>query len=78
MIAYAYYVRRTLLGGGEMQAVDEIGPLYLDALTPRAIPRAGSRVLQFLIGLGAIVGGATSSSRSFCTSPRKRASSLVL
>ena len=29
VIAYAYYVRRTLLGSGEMQAVDEIGPLYL-------------------------------------------------
>ena len=28
VVAYGYYVRRTLLGGGEMQATSEIGPLY--------------------------------------------------
>jgi cation:H+ antiporter len=58
VVAYAYYVRRTLLGGGEMQAVEEIGPLYLDR-TPHADDPSGRLVvLQFFIGLGAIVGGA--------------------
>jgi cation:H+ antiporter len=58
VVAYGYYVRRTLLGGGDLQAVDEIGPLYLDR-TPRAGDPTGRLVvLQFIIGLGAIVGGA--------------------
>ena len=58
VIAYAYYVRRTLLGGGEMQAVDEIGPLYFDRTPHAEDPTGRLVVLQFIIGLGAIVGGA--------------------
>jgi cation:H+ antiporter len=52
-IAYALYVRRTLRGGGEVQAAETIRPLILGrAPTPRTI------TLQFLVGLGAMVGGA--------------------
>jgi cation:H+ antiporter len=58
VLAYAYYVRRTLMGGGEVQAAEEIGPLYLDR-TPHAGDPSGRLIaVQFLVGLGAIVGGA--------------------
>ncbi len=68
VVAYFYYVRRTLHGGGEVQDVDTIGPLvlgrmvartplYLDA-TPADDPPRSLIVVQFAIGLGAIVGGA--------------------
>ena len=67
-LAYAYYVRRTLLGGGEVQELDTIGPLlfgraaartplYMD-FTPADDPPRSLISLQFLIGLGAMVGGA--------------------
>ena len=55
--AYAVYVRLTLRGGGEIQAEETIGPLYLDR-TPGDNPPRGAVILQLLIGLGAIVGGA--------------------
>jgi cation:H+ antiporter len=58
VVAYGYYVRRTLLGGGEMQATDEIGPLYLDRTPHSQDPSGRLVVLQFILGLGAIVGGA--------------------
>jgi cation:H+ antiporter len=58
VVAYGYYVRRTLLGGGDVQAVDEIGPLYLDRTPHAGDPTGRLVVIQFIIGLGAIVGGA--------------------
>ena len=58
LIAYAHYVRRTLLGGGEVQAVDTIGPLFLDRTPQRDDPKRGLIALQFVVGLGAIIGGA--------------------
>jgi cation:H+ antiporter len=57
VVAYGVYVRRTLLGGGAVQEVETIGPLYLDR-APGNNPSGGVIVLQFLVGLGAIVGGA--------------------
>jgi cation:H+ antiporter len=56
-IAYAIYVRNTLRGGGEVQQAETIGPLYMDR-TPGDDPPTVTIVIQFLIGLGAIVGGA--------------------
>jgi cation:H+ antiporter len=55
--AYALYVRRTLRSGGEVQAAESIRPLILarnvdEEPTPRLI------AIQFVIGLGAMVGGA--------------------
>jgi cation:H+ antiporter len=57
VLAYGVYVRRTLIGGGEVQALDTIGPLYLDR-TPRTDPAGSLIALQFAVGLGAMVGGA--------------------
>jgi cation:H+ antiporter len=57
LIAYATYVRRTLLGGGAVQEIETIGPLYLDR-TPGDEPPGATVVLQLVVGLGAIVGGA--------------------
>ncbi len=57
IIAYAVYVRATLRGGGAVQEADTIGPLYMDR-TPGDEPPGGTVVLQLVIGLAAIVGGA--------------------
>jgi cation:H+ antiporter len=57
VIAYGYYVRRTLLGGGAVQETDTIGPLYLDR-TPGDEPPGQTVVIQLVVGLAAIVGGA--------------------
>jgi cation:H+ antiporter len=57
LVAYAVYVRRTLLGGGAVQELETIGPLYLDR-SPRTDPPGGLILVQFAVGLGAIVGGA--------------------
>jgi cation:H+ antiporter len=57
VIAYAGYVRATLRGGGAMQEVETIGPLYMDR-TAGDEPPGATIVIQFVVGLGAIVGGA--------------------
>jgi cation:H+ antiporter len=57
VVAYGYYVRRTLLGGGAVQEVATVRPLYLD-WTPGDEPPMPTVVLQLLVGLGAMVGGA--------------------
>jgi cation:H+ antiporter len=57
VVAYGVYVRQTLRGGGEVEGIDAIGPLYLDR-TPGTEPPGQTVVLQLIIGLGAIVGGA--------------------
>jgi cation:H+ antiporter len=57
VVAYGYYVRRTLLGGGAVQELDTVRPLYLD-WTPGDKPPMPTVVLQLLVGLGAMVGGA--------------------
>jgi len=57
VLAYVVYVRLTLRGGGEIQQEESIGALYLDR-TPGDNPPGGAVILQLVIGLGAIVGGA--------------------
>ncbi len=54
--AYGLYVRRTLHDGGEVQSADSIHPLIL--VRNHAEPTANMIAIQFLIGLGAMVGGA--------------------
>jgi len=57
LAAYATYVRATLKRGGEVQAEDDIGRLYFDP-TSGTEPPIALVVAQFVVGLGAIVGGA--------------------
>jgi cation:H+ antiporter len=61
LAAYAVYVTRTLRGGGAVQEQETIGPLIM-ARSSRGIdlgePSAKLIALQFVVGLGAIVGGA--------------------
>ena len=57
IVAYAFYVRSTLRGGGKVQKEETIGPLYMDR-TAGDRPPTGTIVLQLIIGLAAIVGGA--------------------
>lgn len=56
--AYIYYVHRTLSGGGEIPEPDDIGRLYMDRRTDFSEPPTSIIVIQLLVGLGAIVGGA--------------------
>jgi cation:H+ antiporter len=58
VLAYVHYFRRTLRGGGAVQDADTIGPLYLDRTPYRDNPKGSLIAIQFLLGLGAIVGGA--------------------
>jgi cation:H+ antiporter len=60
LAAYAFYVRRTLREGGDVQQAEQIAPLILArGLPPDAEhPPAKLIGLQFVLGLGAIVGGA--------------------
>jgi cation:H+ antiporter len=58
-IAYPVYVWRTLVRGGEIQAEETLNPLILDRRPTRVNdPSIVVAVLQFVIGLGAMVGGA--------------------
>jgi cation:H+ antiporter len=57
VLAYGIYVRATLSAGGEVEGVEDIGPLYLDR-TPGTEPPGQTIILQLVVGLGAIVGGA--------------------
>jgi cation:H+ antiporter len=56
-VAYVAYVRATLRGGGDVQEADSIRPLYMDRSAGDE-PQSMTIWLQFLVGLGAIVGGA--------------------
>jgi cation:H+ antiporter len=58
-LAYPVYVWRTLARGGETQPEETLNPLILDRRVTRTTdPSLAVAVLQFLIGLGAMVGGA--------------------
>jgi cation:H+ antiporter len=57
VVAYVVYVRRTLAHGGAVEEAEAIGPLIMDR-SRRGEPAGRTIVLQMLIGLGAIVGGA--------------------
>jgi cation:H+ antiporter len=58
--AYGVYVRRTLRGGGPVQEAETLAPLYMARTGPDidVPPSMKLIVLQFAVGLGAIVGGA--------------------
>jgi cation:H+ antiporter len=57
VIAYVVYVRRTLAQGGATEEPEAIGRLIMDR-SRHGEPANGTIVLQLLVGLGAIVGGA--------------------
>jgi cation:H+ antiporter len=57
VVAYGVYVRHTLGGQGEVQEAESLRPLLLD-WTPGDEPPSWAIALQFLVGLGAMVGGA--------------------
>ena len=60
VIAYGVYVARTLMGGGDVQQVENIGPLTMARPLPpdETSPPVWLIVVQLVVGLGAIVGGA--------------------
>jgi len=57
VLAYAAYVRWTLRNSGPVEAEEELRPLILDA-TRSDPPTMSTVVIQLLVALGAIVGGA--------------------
>jgi cation:H+ antiporter len=57
--AYVLYVRSTLRGGGDVQGEATLDPLLFDRrVERRSDPALGLCLLQLLVGLGAMVGGA--------------------
>jgi cation:H+ antiporter len=59
LLAYAFYIRRTLGGAGSVQSEETLSPLYFDRrVERRSDPALSLCVLQLLVGLGAMVGGA--------------------
>jgi cation:H+ antiporter len=58
-LAYPVYVWRTLVRGGAPQPEETLNPLILDRRPERTTdPSLAVSVVQFLIGLGAMIGGA--------------------
>jgi cation:H+ antiporter len=55
---YGGYVARTLRAGGDVQHEETLGPLIFDRTPGRGDPAIRLILLQFLVGLGAMVGGA--------------------
>jgi cation:H+ antiporter len=59
ILAYVFYVRRTLLASGEVQEHATLDPLIFERRTEfRTNPGISLCVIQLLVGLGAMVGGA--------------------
>lgn len=60
LFAYAVYVRMTLRRSGDIQAEETLSPLIMDRRAHRrgSEPPTSTVVIQILVGLGAIVGGA--------------------
>ena len=59
ILAYPLYVARTLRGGGEVQDQETLNPLIFERRAERGeSPALALCVLQLLVGLGAMVGGA--------------------
>jgi cation:H+ antiporter len=57
--AYLLYVTRTLRGGGEVQGEETLNPLIFERRADRrSDPALSLCVIQLLVGLGAMVGGA--------------------
>ena len=59
LAAYVLYIRRTLAGGGSVQSEETLSPLLFDRrVERRSDPALSLCVIQLLVGLGAMVGGA--------------------
>jgi cation:H+ antiporter len=59
VLSYPLYIRRTLRGGGAVQDHQTLGPLIFERRSERrADPSLLLSVVQLLVGLGAMVGGA--------------------
>ena len=59
LLAYLFYVARTLRGGGEVQREETLNPLFFDRRPERrSDPALGLCVAQLLVGLAAMIGGA--------------------
>jgi cation:H+ antiporter len=59
LLAYLFYIRLTLRGGGEVQSEESLNPLIFERRVERQEdPALLLCVLQLLVGLGAMVGGA--------------------
>jgi cation:H+ antiporter len=58
VLAYAMYIWRTLVRGGEVQSEETLNPLIMERPGRREDPSMVTAVIQLLIGLGAMVGGA--------------------
>jgi cation:H+ antiporter len=59
LVAYVFYIRLTLRGGGEVQKEETLNPLIFERRPERREdPAPALCVIQLLVGLGAMVGGA--------------------
>jgi cation:H+ antiporter len=59
LLAYPLYIRRTLRQGGEVQEHDSLDPLVFERRPERRMnPSLLLSIVQLLVGLGAMVGGA--------------------
>jgi cation:H+ antiporter len=59
LLAYVVYIRLTLRGGGDVQSEDSLNPLIFERRAERREdPALALCVVQLLVGLGAMVGGA--------------------
>jgi cation:H+ antiporter len=59
LVAYVFYIRLTLRGGGEVQDEDTLNPLIIERRSERRTdPALALCVIQLLVGLAAMVGGA--------------------
>jgi cation:H+ antiporter len=59
LLAYPFYIRRTLRGAGAVQAEETLQPLLFERRPEyQRDPALGLCVVQLLVGLGAMVGGA--------------------
>jgi len=59
LVAYGFYIRLTLRGGGDVQGEETLNPLIFERRAERREdPALAFCVIQLLVGLGAMVGGA--------------------
>jgi cation:H+ antiporter len=59
LLAYGFYIRLTLRGGGDVQSEESLNPLIFERRSGRREdPALALCVIQLLVGLGAMVGGA--------------------
>jgi cation:H+ antiporter len=59
LLAYVVYIRLTLRGGGDVQSEESLNPLIFERRSERREdPALALCVIQLLVGLGAMVGGA--------------------